>query len=1258
METLWVSLLGGFDVEAGGEPLPPIPSRAGRSLLAYLLVHRCRAHPREELAAQFWPDLPEARARRRLSQTLWQVQDSLSELSGDKPYVEATTDALAFNDAAPYWLDVEEFETCLAGLDEDRTHPLSQAERLAALELAVDLYRGDFLSGFYDDWVVREQDRLQQRYLDALQQLVRLRKGGGDYQQALAYARRVTHHDPLREEAHREVMRLCVLLGRTSEALRQYERCRCVLAEELGQEPAAATRELYDKIARQRRVSGGSRLPDDVAPTTVRADVPLVGRDPERGVLLDRLEHALSGRGSTVLIEGEPGIGKSRLVAEFGDDAEWRGFSVLWGPCREHGCPYEPLAEAIDGALSPLRVEQLASRVDPVWIADVAQVVPRLRRVAPQLPGLAAAQTPHRVREAFARMLVELARLVPTVLVIEDLHWADEATLASLETVTARLGGAPLVVVLTYRGQDARQRAAVWDAIRAVDRHGRPDRLVLEPLTAFGTAELLRNLHGRGDLPPRFSTRLHSETGGNPLFVLETLEALVEQGTLEAAVHGALPLPRTIADVIATRLTTLGSDARAVLATAAVHGGPVDLETLRRSADVPVDRALGALDELLRRGLLTERGDGYRFAHDQIGRVVVRTIDDADKIDLHRRLATTLAETRPGDVEALAHHALAGDLLPTALRHLVAAAERAESLSAFETAARHYAQATALLDRVPVTVDERYRVLAAHETVVELLGDRQQQDRLLAELAVLAGSDPARQADVHRRRAMLYAHTDRFDLAEQEARAALALDEGSRHASLMTLGTVLRWAGRVPDAAACLEEAVSLGGDPAAVAEANRALGAALHELRRYPPAAAALTRALQTFDELGDMRGRALSLGALAAVAMETGDSASAEARYRAAVELDVRIGFREAEGRDRLNLANLLASTGRPQGALDQYGAAAAIFRDIGHGRGTAMVRMNAAWLRETVLGDVDVAERDAQSALAYFRDLGDVRLQAFCLGILGDIERQRGRLDAARQRLVDAVALATSAGDAWILAQLSLGAATVELSAGDHGRALTSLNEAASACLDHGFADLAVTVRAQRGLALLGIGRVHDAVAATTDAVAELRPGVPRPWLIHDVHRRALSAAGRPADAEESLARARAALLDALADLPENERDAAIERVAEHRSIVEDWESGRPPEIRVRLAAAAAPTGRPLRDDERVPVIFHLADDHGLAADDRRRRLVQVVDEAWAQGAAPTVEDLASLLHVSVPTVYRDLKALRAAGHRIHTRGSRVG
>lgn len=110
VETLRVSLLGGFSLETGTGPLPPIPSRVGRSLFAYLVLNRHRAHPREELAARFWSELTEGRARRRLSQTLWQVQDALSEVSAH-PYLDATADKVAFDAAAPYWLDVEEFES-------------------------------------------------------------------------------------------------------------------------------------------------------------------------------------------------------------------------------------------------------------------------------------------------------------------------------------------------------------------------------------------------------------------------------------------------------------------------------------------------------------------------------------------------------------------------------------------------------------------------------------------------------------------------------------------------------------------------------------------------------------------------------------------------------------------------------------------------------------------------------------------------------------------------------------------------------------------------------------------------------------------------------------------------------------------------------------------------------------------------------------------------------------------------------------------
>ncbi|HEU4894909.1 MAG TPA: BTAD domain-containing putative transcriptional regulator, partial [Acidimicrobiia bacterium] len=285
MEPLRIHLFGGFLLERGEWALPPIASRAGRSLFAYLVVNRDRPLQRDLLAGTFWPDLPDSRARRRLSHTLWQIQDVVNTDSSS--HLDVTTDTLAFDASTPFWLDVEEFDRVTAKTSDgaDRGDGEMDAGRLRT---CVELYRGDFLAGYFDDWVLVEQDLYRQKYLTALRRLVDATKAEGGYDEALSLARRLTHHDPLSEEAHQEVMRLSFLLGRTSDAIEQFERCRSVLEEELGAEPSAPTVEIYQKILRQRR-AGIRPLIDDQRSSLLerRADSPFVGRDEERRLLVD-----------------------------------------------------------------------------------------------------------------------------------------------------------------------------------------------------------------------------------------------------------------------------------------------------------------------------------------------------------------------------------------------------------------------------------------------------------------------------------------------------------------------------------------------------------------------------------------------------------------------------------------------------------------------------------------------------------------------------------------------------------------------------------------------------------------------------------------------------------------------------------------------------------------------------------------------------------------------------------------------------------
>lgn len=1270
MDGLRILLLGGFSVQLGDEPLPPIPSRAGRSLFAYLAVNRSRAHPREEVVGVFWPDLPESRGRRRLSHTLWQIQDALGELPGGEPHLEVSTDRLRFNTQTSYWLDVEEFERHIRAVETER----SSAARTASLRHAVDLYRGDFLSGFYEEWVLVEQERLGQLYLHALAELVELAKSRGDYEEALVYARRLTNHDQLREDAHREVMRLSVLLGRTSDALRQFERCRSVLFEELGTEPAAATLELYERITHQRRV-GPEPAPGTWAPVaSLDPDVPLVGRDRERRVLVDRMEEVLAGRGGAVLVEGEPGVGKTRLLMEVADDARWRGLSVLWGTARDGAGarPYGPVVEALADELNTLRVEQLAHRVDEVWLREAARVLPALRGAVdrPADDGLSGVEASRRVRESLVRVLTELGRITPALLVLDDVHWADRETLDVVRSLAGRLEATRLLVVVTYRDQDVRARPQAWDAIRAIDREARPGRVLLEPLSTFGTAELVRGSLRTAGIAPEVADRLHRETGGNPLFVLETLRSLHERGwdPTEGPDRHA-PVPHSVREVIAARLDRLEPDGRELLLTAAVVGSEVDLDTLAIAAAFTRAEVVDALDVLIARGLLRADDGGYAFQHDLTRRVVSDALAPEEHRDLHLRVGRALEQTSPDRLEALAHHFEEAEAAPEAVRYHRLAGERALELHAYATAAEHLERAIDLMDRTPLAVEDRYDLLLTYEEVASVLALRDEQADTLDRLVPLAAGDPGRETEVLRRQAWLAANTDRFPEARDALDRALAIaedraDDDARAAALTVRGTVELWAGRVPDAVAALEEAVALrdGLGDRREADARRALGDVLRNVQRYADAATHLERALELYREEADVRGQAEVASVLGAVCMETGRVADAERHYDRAIERSREIGHRYVEGVCLINLANLLRVGSRAARALDHYELAVETFRELGNHRLEATALVNLASLRHAVLGDDDRARVEAERAAAFFEGTDESRLLALALDTPAGIARRRGRLEEGRA-LVERALEVIDDDDGWTEVQLSRTRAEIELDAGAPEEALAVLDRAVALCerFDLGD-DQAVGIGALRALAMADLGRTDEALAAVEEAVARLGPAVDRPYLVHLWHHRILRGAGREAAARTAVQRAHEQLLTSLEGLPDADRETALRDVPEHVEIVAAWERARPVTVSTRLATVDAPTGRPLREDELIEVVLTVDAPEDSAIDDRierrRHRLLRLLRQAAERGADPTVADLADLLDVSSATIRRDLAELRGRGHAAATRGTRAG
>jgi DNA-binding SARP family transcriptional activator len=313
--------------------------------LAYLLTYHGRPHTRDLVAGTFWPELPDDVARRRLSQALWQIRKALEP----QEIVLREGDTLQINPDLPLWLDIEQFTLHQRQATEDRPGAMEHGERCVAL------YQGEFLDGYYDDWLFPERERLRELFLDVLDRLVAGYKRRGDYGAALAHARRLASEDPLREQAHREVMRLCHLLGRDGEAVQQFETCCQILAEELGVEPSPKTAALAREIAERGDQTAPLDLPQPVqhsaafSPDSPQGPaLPLVGREAERAEMLAHVEALFQGLGGAVLVEGEAGVGKTRLLRAIGGDAEWRGAEVLWGRGQqaEAGAPYGPLVEA------------------------------------------------------------------------------------------------------------------------------------------------------------------------------------------------------------------------------------------------------------------------------------------------------------------------------------------------------------------------------------------------------------------------------------------------------------------------------------------------------------------------------------------------------------------------------------------------------------------------------------------------------------------------------------------------------------------------------------------------------------------------------------------------------------------------------------------------------------------------------------------------------------------------------------------------
>jgi DNA-binding SARP family transcriptional activator len=482
--TLHIRLLGGLDLRYGERSLPPMASARAESLLGYLVLHRQSPQLRQHLAFTLWPDSSEAQARTNLRHVLHHLRRSLPD--ADR-FLDITPRTLQWRLDAPFWLDVAAFELALLRAQGD-----TGASPAALLE-AVEVYTGDLLEGSYDDWLLAERNRLRGLYLDALERLATFLEQGRDHAQAIGYAERLVHQDPLNEGAYRLLMRLHDARGQQARALQIYHLCSATLEHELGVEPSAPTRQLYEALLpSEHDRDTAAALPQPARPVASS----LVGRGSEWQLLTALWHESERGRAQAVLVTGEPGIGKTRLVEEF----------RLW--CARRGAiTAEARSHAAEGAMAYgpliawLRTGAFTARLRRLDAAHLAALAPLLpdQLPAPAGPTSAApvpdAEQRRRLFDAATRAI--LASGAPVLLIADDLQWCDPETLQFLHYLVRADPQAPLLVAATARREEINEAHPLTALIGGLHALERLTDIEIGRLTRTETAQLAADLTGQ-----------------------------------------------------------------------------------------------------------------------------------------------------------------------------------------------------------------------------------------------------------------------------------------------------------------------------------------------------------------------------------------------------------------------------------------------------------------------------------------------------------------------------------------------------------------------------------------------------------------------------------------------------------------------------------------------------------------------------------------------------------------------------------------
>lgn len=722
-----VRVLGDLEVVVAGGVVD-LGGPKPRALLAQLVVAEGRPVPVEQLIDQMWGESPPERVVASLQSYVARLRRALErDRDPQRPGQRLRTHAGAYSlDVAADEVDARRF---VALVRDGRACAATDPDRAVQLfDEALALWHGNAYSALPGPALEAEATRLDEMRLAALTQLWELRLRRGEHAEAVAELEPLTRLYPLREQLWGLLALALYRTARQGDALAALRRVRENLAEELGVDPTPELRRLEEAILRQEptldlppppppapapvltapdvRADGSGAVGASPEPEAdderLAEDSLLFGREPELCEALRVLDAAAAGRGRTIVVSGEPGIGKTRFGEALAARAAAAGFRTARGGWEPEACP--PLWG---------------------WTRAVSQLLgdADLLTAQPEVTDAASAS----FRQADA-LLTRLREGPPSLLVLDDVHWADAASLRLLRRVAAELDGVPVVLVVLLRSAPGDIPDQVADVLAALARL-EPVRIHLGGLGPKAVKEWVARQAGLA-ISDDVAAELVDHADGNPFFVTELVRLLVSEGALSDVRSPAWhTVPHAVRDVVRQRLASLAEPTVTVLRTAAVAGRSFDLTVV---SDVIGDHAVmeDALEAAQVLGLVDEELPGrYRFTHALVRNAVRESMSAPARVRVHAAVAAALERAHSGRVaehaaELAEHYRLAGPAYRrSAWVFAKKAGQAAASRSAHDAALRLFSDAAELQEDDPTTEPtEREEVLLGRVRALTRLG--------------------------------------------------------------------------------------------------------------------------------------------------------------------------------------------------------------------------------------------------------------------------------------------------------------------------------------------------------------------------------------------------------------------------------------------------------------------------------------------------------------------------------------------------------